>query len=137
MGQLKNGLYEKFAIEYLRTPDRTKAAEACGFTGLTAQLKGSRLLRVEAVKTRIKELQRELKGKAIADVEERMQRLTAILRHDPMPENVSGKERIMAVAELNKMDGSYAPERHAVLGKVQIEVVYRDKKELPPGDAGD
>ena len=38
---------------------------------------------------------------------------------------------IQAIAELNKMGGDYAPEKHAVLGDILIEVVYRSKpKEL-------
>lgn len=42
------------------------------------------------------------------------------------------RDPIAAVQELNKMRGSYAPERHAVLGDILIEVVYREgrNKEL-------
>lgn len=35
---------------------------------------------------------------------------------------------ISAIAELNKMEGDYAPEKHAVLGDIVIEIVHRDKE---------
>ena len=160
--QLKNDLYEKFSVEYLRTLDRTKAAEACGFTGLTAQVKGSRLLRVPAIEARIRQLQRELKKDSIADVEERMERLTKIVRGDVKDYLVGDRPKITrdtrntgavggysvadtahgetrnvkilnpvdAIAELNRMDGSYPPEKHAVLGDIRITVVHKDREAL-------
>lgn len=46
---------------------------------------------------------------------------------------------IQAIAELNKMEGDYAPEKHAVLGGIVIEIVHRDKKPLEEGktESGD
>lgn len=43
--------------------------------------------------------------KAVADVQERKEILTDIMRE-------KGISRIPAIAELNKMDGAYAPEKH-------------------------
>ena len=42
---------------------------------------------------------------------------------------------IPAIAELNKMDGDYAPERHQVLADILIEVTHRDKRQLTDGDS--
>lgn len=40
------------------------------------------------------------------------------------------RDPVQAIAELNKMDGDYAPEKHAVIGDIRISVVFKDKKEL-------
>lgn len=43
------------------------------------------------------------------------------------------RDPIAAIQELNKMRGSYAPKKHAVLGDILVEVVYKGgkNKELP------
>lgn len=53
------------------------------------------------------------------------------------------RDPLAAIAELNKMEGDYAPERHAVIGDILIEVVYVDaEKSIPrlratnPGSRG-
>ena len=59
------------------------------------------------VATSLAEMRAGVKREAIADVAERQERLTDIIRHKPSPEKVSGKERILAIGELNKMDHIY------------------------------
>ncbi len=45
---------------------------------------------------------------------------------------VNLRDPIPAIVEHNKMDGSYAPEKHLLLGDIKIEIEYvdRDKNEL-------
>lgn len=40
------------------------------------------------------------------------------------------RDPIPAIAELNRMDGSYAPTKHAVASKVIFEIVHVEKKKL-------
>jgi len=64
----------------------------------------------------------------IANASERKTILTEIAREKRI-RPATPKETVLAIAELNKMEGDYAPEKHATLGNIIVEVVYRDKKE--------
>jgi len=59
--------------------------------------------------SRLAELRAEAAGDTIATEKERRERLTTILRKSESEANA-----IRSAAELNKMDGSYAPEKHTV-----------------------
>jgi hypothetical protein len=58
-------------------------------------------------------------------VKQRKKRLSSIANKD-MKEPVTAKESILAIAELNKLDGSYAPDKH--ISGIKIVVEYRDKR---------
>ena len=62
-----------------------------------------------------------------APVEERKIILTKMIRK-PLPASIDARSRIMAIAELNRLEGSYPVEKHALLGNVLIEVVYEERK---------
>ena len=62
-----------------------------------------------------------------APPEERKRRLTSLIRQ-PLPKLIDARSRIMAIAELNRMEGSYPVEKHALLGDILIEVVYEERK---------
>ena len=42
---------------------------------------------------------------------------------------IKRKDPIQAIAELNKMDGSYAPSKHLIGQKVQFEVVHVERRD--------
>ncbi|MDP2727274.1 MAG: hypothetical protein Q8P59_06995 [Dehalococcoidia bacterium] len=61
-------------------------------------------------------------------VEERRTRLSELARAD----NQRLTSPIAAIAELNKMDGSYAPERHLIAGEVILRVVRDSESASTP-----
>lgn len=79
----------------------------------------SRLTANIKIVSRLSELRASAAGSDIADVVERKRKLTEILRKSEAEANV-----IRAIAEHNKMDGSYAPEQKAIQGEITIKVVY-------------
>ena len=128
MPPLKNIRLERFAQAFLlsssgRYPAQD-AGRAVGYTRNTSRVMAAR----PEVKARIRELQEASSQVAVATEVERRQLLTAIMRHQPMPEEINARDRIYAIAELNKMEGSYAPEKHVVAAKVVFEVVFQDKE---------
>jgi len=64
-----------------------------------------------------------------APPEERKQLLTKMIRL-PLPASIDARSRVLAISELNRMEGSYPVEKHALLGNILIEVVYEARKKL-------
>ena len=60
--------------------------------------------------------------KSILSKHEKLQLLSEYARMNPKKVNP-----VEAIREINKMEGDYAPEKHAVVGDIIIEVVYKDK----------
>ena len=63
--------------------------------------------------------------KSILTKNEKLALLAEYARMNPKKANP-----VEAIRELNKMEGDYAPEKHAVLGDIVIEIVHRDRKQL-------
>ena len=105
----------------------TESAKIAGYSEKTAYSMGPRLLKSVEVCQRIAELQTAVVTGNIATVSERKEILTEIAKgahREPM----TARERVQAISELNKMEGDYAPEKHAVLGDIEITIVHRDKE---------
>lgn len=125
---LTNPRQEKFCIEYFRMlgigkPNATQAALLAGYSLKTAGGVGNVNLHRPYMAKRIEELKRAAAKGVVADAQERMEKLTELVRHEPLPENISGRDRVLAVSELNKMDGSYAPERKHI--DVSVDVSFQ------------
>ena len=58
---------------------------------------------------------------------EKLQILEKIYTHEPDPQTITAQVTIKAVSEHNKMEGDYAPEKHAVLGDIEIIIKHEDK----------
>ena len=136
MPPLKNHRQEKFCVEYFKTlsigkPNATQAARLAGYAPNVAGNVGSMNLDKPYLVKRIEELKRQAAKGAVATAQERMEKLTELVRHEPLPENISGRDRVLAIAELNRMDGSHAPEKKdvRVLGNVTF-VIGRGYKEI-------
>ena len=119
---------EAFCLNYSIMRNATQAAIKSGYSPKSVMGNNS-ILKNPKIQQRLNELNMsliaEFKGK-IADKGERLETLTEIIR-DEYKSPVTAKEKVMAVSEVNKMLGDYAPEKHAVVGDIIIEVVYRDK----------
>ncbi len=63
----------------------------------------------------------------VMTVTERKERLSEIARQG----NVRLTNPVEAIKELNKLEGSYPPVQHLVASKVQVEVIFVDRKHTP------
>lgn len=77
--------------------------------------------------TRLAELRKPLQTRARLTLEERLDILAEIAK-DTHKSPVTAKEKVLAIAEITKTLGDYAPEKHAFLGDLVIEVVYVDRR---------
>lgn len=132
MPPLKNPRREAFCIEYVRTGNATQSAITARYSAKTARAIASEILTKPDIKARIAELRQLPEDARIMDVAERRKVLSDLAQCQPLPDEVSPRERIAAIAELNKMGGNYPPEKHMVAERIVFEVVYRE----PPRLAG-
>lgn len=96
----------------------------------TVAANASRLANSDKIVTRLQELNAPVVEVLQSRKAEKLQVLETIYTHEPLPEQITARDRIHAVSEHNKMEGDYAPEKHAVLGDILIEIVHRDKWEV-------
>jgi len=116
-----------FTINYFKTGNATQSAINAGYAPTRAEVTGSELVRNSKVSEYLAELNTQMQTSVVTKKEQKLQKLEQIYEHEPLPETISARDRILAISEHNKMDGDYAPEKHALLGNIVIEVIYRDK----------
>ena len=92
-----------FIAEYLNTLDVTRSAIKAGYSRRSAYSTGSRLLKNAEIQKYVGEVMNERINSLIADRNERMQLLTAIIRSD----DESTKDRIRAIELLSRLDGDF------------------------------
>ena len=97
-----------------------------------ADVCASQLLRIPKMQAYLKELRQKAETPAIADLTERMVALTEVVRQK-IPDKVQARDRISAVAELNKVQGSYPPEKSR--REVEFIITHVDKRSELLGDA--
>ena len=124
MAALKNNRHEKFALSLFKGMSQQDTTLQAGYKASRARQTASRLATMLPIVARLLELHKKAESDAIMSVRERKERLSEIARAP----TIKLYDPVRAIGELNKMDGDYAPEKHAVLGDIVIEVVYRDKK---------
>ena len=124
---MKNARHEKFVVNLVKGMTQKAAALQAGYSPNGVDVIASNLLRNAKIIARREALQESTASKDVLTVIQRKERLSVLAK-----ENNTGQfgfnrtPNISAIAELNKMDGSYAPEKHAILGDILIEVVYKD-----------
>ena len=121
-----NQRQERFCLEYITNSNATEAAIKAGYSPRTAQVIASQNLSKIMIRDRIQELQLQTTNPKIADVIERKEILTQIAQ-DAHKQPITAQDKVRAISELNKMEGDYAPEKHAVLGDIEITIVHKDK----------
>ena len=92
-----------FIAEYLNTLDVTRSAIKAGYSRRSAYSTGSRLLKNAEIQKYIEDKMNERINSLIADRNERMQLLTAIIRSD----DESTKDKIKAIELLSRLDGDF------------------------------
>lgn len=129
MKPLKNTRHEKFVLNLIKGMTQTQAAIEAGYTPSRARFTGRDLATNSHIIARRESLQLEAKSDTVLTVTERKERLSILASEDNKGQfGLNRSPNITAIAELNKMEGSYAPEKHAILGDILIEVVYATKQ---------
>lgn len=103
---LDNPKHELFAQELSRGLSATEAYERAGYT--PNRHNAAALLRKEHISARVKELQAVVAERAVWTSIERLEALRAIFEAS---KDEDRKTAISAIAEANKMQGSYAPSK--------------------------
>lgn len=137
MPPLINAQWEKFSLAIFSGKNQAESAIEAGYKPKAARQVGNRLLTYAHIKTRLMELQEAVASAKIMNKRERQERLSEIAR-----ETIEGKfgvirqGNLQAIAELNKMEGAYAPAQLDLtsggkpLAPPVIQVVSLNAKEL-------
>ena len=80
MPELKNKQRERFCLEYASGNNGTQAAIAAGYSEKTAYSIANRLLKNVEIKSRINELMEQIASEKVADAQEVMEYLSAVMR---------------------------------------------------------
>ena len=95
-----------FAHAYFTSTDEAASAISVGYKAESASKKGKALLLDERVQSELKKLYKRAEKKEIATVEWRREMLQKIVETHI---DTANSTSLAAIAELNKMDGAYAP----------------------------
>lgn len=89
----------------------------------------------DKIVVRLAELNKPIIKKIQASKESKLDRLEEIFSKEPLPERVTARERIFAIAEHNKMAGDYMPDKVDITSGLE-ELLRRlqGRKELPEGE---
>jgi len=124
---LKNSRHEKFCLALVRGMSQTDAAIEAGYSPKWAVTMAHRLSRKDYIIKRREELSKLAQSKTIMTVKQRKERLSELAK-EPIKQPATAREVVQSIAELNKMEGEYAPTKTELTGKgggpVKIEVVY-------------
>ena len=138
---------QRFCDEYLIDLNATQAAIRAGYSEKTAYSQGQRLLKHVEVKTYIEQRMAEKEKTLIADQDEVLQYLTAVMRGEiqsteivvegtgegrsrarTMLKEPSEKDRLKAAELLGKRYGLYT-DKHEVTGSVPVVITGEDELE--------
>ncbi|KKN75003.1 hypothetical protein LCGC14_0385050 [marine sediment metagenome] len=126
-----NQRQEDYAQLLYKGVKQIKAYEEAGFsinsTPETIAANASRLANSDKIVARLQELNAPMVEVLQSTKAKKLQILEKIYAHEPNSETITAQVTIKAVAEHNKMAGDYAPEKHAVLGDIEITIVHKDK----------
>ena len=127
MRTLKNSRHEKFAQNVFKGMSHKDAYIEAGFKPRAARANAARLMTYDDIQARIAELHKATASPVIMDVKRRKQRLTELAE-----ENNEGKfgyqrqPNIQAIAEINKMEGDYAPANVQVDASDTLRPILKD-----------
>ena len=105
----------------------TDAAIEAGYESKYAATHSTRWLKMANIQERLGELNKPVIARVQRTKDAKLQVLEKIYTHEPDPETITAQVVTKAISEHNKMEGDYAPEKHAVLGDIEITIVHRDK----------
>lgn len=130
---------ESFALDVYKGLSETKAYQNhYNTTNMSIEavyVEACRLKANPKVALRIEELNKPIIKKIQASKEAKLEKLEEIFSREPLPETVTARERIFAIAEHNKMAGDYMPDKVDITSG--LEVLLRrlqGRKELSEGE---
>jgi phage terminase small subunit len=135
---LNNPRHDKFCLELMEGCSNAEAARRAGFSVNYSRVYAHSLIKRPTIEARLKELRELATTDKVASVLERKIKLTDVIRNDKAPIKV----RIYAIAELNKMEGAYAPTKVETQNQTVAikEIIYHMGEDdgsnpiaLPPG----
>ena len=147
MPELKNKKHERFCIEYIVDLNASQAAIRTGYAHKNANNIGSRLLANANIRARVDELLAEMQNSRIADANEVLEYLTAVIRGEKQEEvlitdalgrtevklkAIGGREQVKA-AELLAKRYSLLTDNVKMNGAAPVQIV----DDLGAGDSGD
>ncbi len=110
---LKNARHEKFVLNLVKGMTQTQAAIEAGYKSSRARITGANLATKSNIIARREALQFLDKKDTVMTVTERKERLSFLAQEaNPGKFGYQRQPNITAIAELNKMGGDYAPEKH-------------------------
>ncbi len=122
-----NQRQERFCLEYFTTGNATQSAIVSGYSKKTATSIASENLTKPEILARLRELKDAATLDVVSSKSKKLAKLEEIYTSRTIPDQATVSDKIRAIAELNKMEGDYAPEKHAVLGDIEITIVHKDK----------
>ncbi len=122
--KMLNQRQELFCINYVSGMTAKDAATQAGYNPTNTD----KLLKTTSIIERLAILRAPAIVRANSAKDRKLEILENIYTHEPLPDQITARDRIHAVSEHNKMEGDYAPEKHAILGDIEITIVHRDKE---------
>ena len=140
MAALKNNRHEKFALSLFKGMSQQDAALQAGYKPSRARQTASRLATMLPIVARILELHQKAESDAIMSVRERKEKLTEIADGEhKIP--ITARDKIQAIAELNKMEHIYEPGGNArdvnvvfVIGRGYVKQNTEKEAQLKEGE---
>jgi phage terminase small subunit len=128
---LKNSQHEKLVYEIAMGCSHAEAARRAGYSPKTGKYHVHNILARKDVSARLEELRRITNSERVMSIAERKEELSRIARD---VEKRRPQVAISAIAELNKMDGAYAPERfESTSQQVVVKTIeYFGPESAPP-----
>ena len=134
MPPLKNSQHEKLAYEIAMGCNHAEAARRAGYSPRSGKYHVHNILCRPDVAARLEELREITSSERVMSIVERKEELSRIARK---VEKSRPKVAIAAIAELNKMDGAYAPEKIETKSEqVIIKTIEYFGPDSPPVTAG-
>lgn len=137
---------EAFALNLFKGLSQREAYVRAGYSSNgkdnTTDIEAHKLANLPKVTQRVLTLQSEVRKVAIANVQERQEIATQVARAE-MKAPVTGKEKVLAIAELNKMGGDYPPEKRDItfngesLSDLLLKLRGYNPKQIGDGDASE
>ena len=122
-----NQRQERFCQNIFLGKTATDASILAGYSPSSAAVNTTKLLKNTKIIERLAEMNTPVVSRIQSTKDKKLTTLEKIYSHEPLPDQITPRDRIKAIAEHNKMEGDYTPEKHAVLGDIEITIVHRDK----------
>jgi len=114
-----------FCLHYFSSGHATNSAIAAGYSPLYARENAPKILQLTTVQDELARLNAPLEADARHTKAHKLDLLARIANHEPWPEEISARDRILALAEHSKIMGDYAlAPKHRAATKVVFDIHF-------------